>query len=545
MKRSYILLATSLLMTAAAAASVIQCGPGGDTTDAGDSGGGDVKPPKDSAGDVADGGSEASVTPKGTELAPSDQIQIFGITDDDDVIYADGSNGNSVYAVPSAGGTAVKIGSPSNFAVGLHRKTVFVWSGLTAKGVGILSIWEHGGTLTQVETHSAPNGGFAASADGKHIIYTANADVNGANGDIFGANSDASGKTSLVTGVDIGSGNNCTPRPGFVTNTLAITSTCTVTPPDGGTPSATVTDFVLAAGGDAGTTWTPNTIISSALNEWSTDTAGDKVLVATTTGLSVCTLPVAVCTAGELTNIENNLWTFEYMNQAGSQIYYEKATGDLRTATTTLPAVATDVQATNVNFVRAVSADDKYILYTKTFDTQQFGGDLFLTPIPNAGAAAPVGLVTTQTGALFGVSAADDFTADSTYVVFIQNLNTQEGLGDLMAVPVTGGTPKQYATGEWQNVTATGTKIVYNDNCSGCSGTGGTGNAYADIHVVDVATSTKSDLQVGADVPLVAGGNSLYLSHDKTKVIYAYSQNAQSSGVPPTGGNGLYSIAIP
>lgn len=528
-----------------AAGALAACGGDDSSTgDGGPEGGADVKPKPDGGGTDA-GGDVTQVTPKGTELAPSDAIQIFGITDDDDVIYADGSNGNALYAVPSGGGTAVKIGAPTGFAVGLHRKTVFVWSGLSTKGVGILSIWEHGGTLTQIETKSAPNGGFAASADGKHIIYTANSDVNGANGDIFGANSDGSGKTSLVTGVDIGSGNNCTPRPGFVTNTLAITATCTVTPPDGGTPSATVTDFVLAAGGDAGTTWTPNVIISSALAEWSTDTAADKVLVATTTGLSVCPLPTGVCTPGELTNIENNLWTFSYMNQAGTQIYYEKPTGDLRTATTALPAVATDVQATNVNFVRAISPDDKYILYTKTFDTQQFGGDLYLTPIPNSGAAAPLSLVTTQTGALFGVSAADDFTADSSYVVWIANLNTQEGLGDLMAVPVGGGTPKQYATGEWQNVTATGTKVVYNDNCSGCSGTGGTGNAYADIHVVDVATSTKTDLQAGADVPLVAGGNSLYLSHDKTKVIYAYSQNAQSSGVPANGGNGLYSIAIP
>ena len=505
--------------------------------------GADVKPKPDAQpGDA--GGDVVLVTPKGTELAASDAIQIFGVTDDDDVIYADGSNANALYAVPSAGGTPVKIGAPTNFAVGLHHKTVFVWSGMTAKGVGILSIWEHGGTLTQIETKSAPNGGFAASPDGLHIIYTANSDVNGANGDIYGANSNASGKTPLVTGVDIGSGNNCTPRPGFITNTMAMTSTCTATPPDGGTPSATVINYVLAAGGDSGTTWTPTTVVSSALNEWSTDKAGDKVLVATTSGLQVCTIPVVACVPGESTNIFNNVWTLAYMNQAGTSIYYVKPTGNLRTALAATPAVATDVQATNVNFVRAISPDDKYMLFTKTFDTQQFGGDLYLTSTASA-APTPTTLDGTQTGALFGVSAADDFTADSTYVVWISNLNTQQGLGDLKAAPVTGGTPKTYATGEWQNVTATGTKIVYNDNCSGCSGTGGTGNAYADLHVVDVATSTKTDLQVGADVPLAAGGNSLYLSHDKTKVIYAYSQNPQSSGVPATGGNGLYSIAIP
>jgi len=234
------------------------------------------------------------------------------------------------------------------------------------------------------------------------------------------------------------------------------------------------------------------------------------------------------------------------MNQAGSSIYYVKPTGNLRTALTVTPAVATDVQAANVNFVRAIAAGDKYILFTKTCAQQQFGGDLYLTSTAS-GAPAPVGLVTTQTGALFGVNARDDFTADSQYVVWIANLNTTLGLGDLMAVPVTGGTPKQYATGEWQNVTATGTKIVFNDNCADCSGTGGTGNAHADLKVVDVATTNAPTLlQTQADVPLVAGGNSLYLSKDKTKLIYAYSLNdPASSGVPAAGGNGLYSIAIP
>ena len=518
---------------------------GGDSTqaDAGDAGGGDVIQKKDVQ--VQDTGGDAPfVKPAGTELTPSDGVQIFGVTDDDDVIYADGSQSNALYAVPSAGGTAVKIGAPTAYAVGIHHKTVFVWSGLSTKQVGILSIWEHGGTLTQITTKSAPNGGFAASADGKHIIYVANSDVNAAIGDIFGANSDGSGQTSLVAAVDVASGNNCTPRPGFITNTSAITSTCTVTPGDGGTPSATVTSYVLAAGGDAGTTWTSANIVTSALNFWSTDLAGDKVMVATTAGTQVCTFPTPTCVAGDTVNIENNLWTFGYMNQAGTSVFYTNPPGNLKTATTAAPATATDVQASNVNFVRAISPDDKYMLFTKTFDNQQFGGDLYLTEAKSA-AAAPTTLVSGQTGALFGVSGADDFTANSAYVVWISNLNTQQGLGDLNAATVGGGTPKTYAQGEWQNVTATGTKIVYNNNCAGCSGTGGTGNAYADIHVVDVATSTDTPLQVGADVPLVAGGNSLFLSHDKTKVIYAYSQNAPSTGVPTSGGNGLYSIAIP
>jgi len=523
----------------AAGGSLAACGGDDQLTDAGDSGGGDVKVKPDvQAGDAGDGG-PIVVHPAGTELAPSDGIQIFGVTADDDVIYADGSQANALFAVPSGGGTAVKIGTPTGFAVGLHNKTVFVWTGLTAKGVGALSIWEHGGVLTPITggTKSAPNGGFAASPDGKHILFTANADTNGAVGDFMGANSDGTNQVSLVTGVDVGSGNACTPVSGFLNDGEAVTSTCTVTPGDGGTPSATVTAYAIGT-----TTWAPTLIMANALDVWSTDTAGDKLLVATPTAISFCTL-AGVCVPADAKNIQNGFATFMRMTKNGATALYSTAAGDLHTVTPPgLPAV---VQAANVNFVRSVSADEKYILFTKTFDNQQFGGDLYLTSTA-AGAPAPVTLVGTQTGALFGVNSLDDFTADSAYVVWIQNLNTSLGLGDLYALPVAGGTPKQFATGEWQNVTATGTKIVFNDNCADCSGTAGTGNAHGDIKVVDVATANAPTLlQAGADIPLVAGGNSLFLDKAKTHVIYTYSQNDQASGVPASGGNGLYSVAIP
>jgi hypothetical protein len=52
-------------------------------------------------------------------------------------------------------------------------------------------------------------------------------------------------------------------------------------------------------------------------------------------------------------------------------------------------------------------------------------------------------------------------------------------------------------------------------------------------------------LQPGADVPLTAGGNSLWMDNAKTHVIYTYSQNTPSTGTVALGGNGLYVVAIP
>ncbi len=508
----------------------------------------DGKPKPEAGGDTAVD-APPPVTPAGKELAASDGAQIFGITTDGFVIYADVS-ANGLFAADVAGANApIKIAAPTGYAVGVAGTVVFVWSGLTTNQVGALSTWTTTGKTFKAipnATKSAPNGGFAASKDGTRILYTANSDTAGANGDFFGANVDGTGIVSLVSAVDIGSTNNCRPVVGFASNTEAVTSTCTVTPPDGGTPSATVTSYAIAGTGDAGT-WTPAAIISSALNFWSTDTAGDSIMVATTAGTFVYPIGGGAAVAIDTKNIENQTtgdWTFGYLAKGGAKVFYSTAAGDLWTASSTAPTNPAAVQNTGVKFVRALSANESYMMYTTTFDSQQFGGDLHLTA--TTAAAGATTLVSTTTGALFGTNALDDFTTDSQFAIWIENLDTQQGIGDLFAVPVTGGTPKQFASGEWQNASATGTKIVFNDNCAGCSGTGGTGNAFADLKVVDVATTNAPTLlQAGADVPLQAGGNSLWLSPAKDRLIYTYSQNTPSTGTVAAGGNGLYSITLP
>jgi len=504
----------------------------------------DVKP--DKTPPPSDGGTDAPiVTPAGTELAASDQVQIFGITTDDDVIYADTTAGG-LYAVAAGGGTPTKIGAPSSYAVGVSGHLVFVWANLTSNEVGALSVWKHGGTLTAVTTNSAPNGGFASSTDGTHIMYTANANTAGAVGDIVGANADGTAPNSLVTNIDIGS-NDCRPLFGFANNTTAVTSTCGTTPPDGGTPSATIDTYAIAAGGDAGTLWTQTQIATGALDVWSTDTAGDQILVATPSGLS--TYPIGGGTAVPIDNkdighyIGEADWSFGYLTKNAGKVIYSTAAGELLTAVNGASPNASDIQATNANYIRAIASTEGYIMYTKTFDSQYFGGDLYLTA--TTANATPVTLSSVTTSALFGITALDDFSADSSYVIWIENLDTNQGIGDLYAVPVTGGTPKQYGTGIWQNASATGTKIIFNDNCNGCSGSGGTGDAYADIEAIDLTSAGgPTKLQAGADVPL-SSSNSLWMNNAKDHVIYSYSQNAPSTGTVAPGGNGLYAIAIP
>ncbi len=381
MRRSHLFLVSALVLGNVALAA---CSGDSTPNDGGtDANAPDGKKPDAGGGDVAVD-APPNVTPAGKQLAASDTVQIFGITTDGYVIYADSST-PGLYAADTAGAAApVKIGAPSTYAVGVAGKMVLVWQSLTANGVGALSVWTFGGTLTVVPnaTKAAPNAGFAVSLDGKYMIFASNADTAGAKGDFVASAVDGSDQHGLVTGVDIGSTNNCRPRVGFASNTYAVTSTCTVTPPDGGTASATVTSYAIApSGGDAGTTWTPATITTGALDFWATDTAGDKLMTAAPGGVSVYPIAGGAAVAIDTADIENdstNDWTFGYMQKSGSNVIYSTSAGALSVAATTSPTPAA-IQTTGAKFIRSISADENYILYTTTFDTMQFGGDLHLT----------------------------------------------------------------------------------------------------------------------------------------------------------------------
>ena len=410
MKRSYILLAT-VMMASAGASMLTQCSGDNSNPDAGDAAT-DTKPPKDvmtndAGGDAGD--AAMNTTPMETELAASDGIRIFGVTADDLVIYADLTGAAGLYAVPFLGGSApVKIATPAgSYVAGIAETTVFVWDGVSTSTVGALHVWQSGKAYTAIvgATHSAPNGGFGASPDGKHILYTANANTAGTTGDFIGNSFDGSQPTSLVTGVDISTGNNCTPVAGFASNTEVVTSTCTVNPGDAGAPSASITTYTIAATGDGGTSFTPTPIITAADDTWSTDTAGDKILVAVTATVSATSVyPIGggTPTPIDTKNVYQGDWTFNYLNKAGTSVFYSAPGGALYTAAVSVTPNVTTVQATGVKYLRSISSDDGYFIYSTNFDSMMFGSDLYLTKAMG-GAPAATTLVGGTNGALFGL----------------------------------------------------------------------------------------------------------------------------------------------
>jgi hypothetical protein len=556
--RRYLLLAAVPVVMMSAGSVFTACSGGGDQGDAGDAGG-DVKVPKEAQSDVAnDTGVEAGVTPNGTPLAGGDSIRIWGVTSDGIVVFNDTATGgqyaDGIYTVPVAGGTPTKIGTPSgSYFAATAGKVVVVWDGLSTNGVGKIHTWTQGGTYASLTAINIAANGAAASPDGQYIIFEANSNTAATVADIVGAKVDGSGQTLLASQVDVGPGNftafvnGCVPNFGFPTSSTALVTSCATNPGDAGAPNATVNSYAVASDGGA---WGSTSIVAAnglPTFSWDGDGGNGTTVFTATTAPDESLTPVTggSATPVDTKDVNQGDWTFIYVNRAGTSVLYNSG-GALYTSPTTSPTPAT-VQGTGVNYVRAISSDENWLIYTTTWDKgapppASFGSDLFVTK--TTAGFTPIQLGTGTTNSLFGLSGPDQFTTDSSHVLWIENLDTSTGTGDFYAMSLPSGTPAKITTGQWQNWSATGAKVVYEDNCALCSATAGKGLAYADIKSIDLSQANPSPtlVQAGADVPLTSGLYGLYMSPTKDRIIYTYSQNNPSG----TGdGNGLYSIAVP
>ncbi len=332
--------------------------------------------------------------------------------------------------IPVAGGTPTKIGTPSgNYFAATAGKAVIVWDALSANGVGKIHTWTQGGTYASPVALNVAANGAAASPDGSYIIFEANSNTAATVADIVGAKIDGTGIATLASQVDVGPGNfsafvnGCVPNFGFPNSTTALVTSCATNPGDAGVPNATVNSYAVASDGGA---WTSTPIVATnALPVFSWDgDGGNGTSVFTATTLP--TEQISPVTGGAPTPIDTKDvnkgdWTFVYVNRAGTAVMYNVA-GALYTSPTTVPA-PTAVQATGVNYIRAVSGDEQWLVYTTTWDKggpppASFGSDLFLTK--TTAGFTPVQLGTGTTNALFGLDGPDQFTTDSSHVMWIR-----------------------------------------------------------------------------------------------------------------------------
>ncbi len=443
---------------------------------------------------------ESNVTPPvGTLIASGNSLSTRGVTSDGYEIYSD-DYAFQLYAVPIAGGPSQTIGAlGSNFWVTVVGQVVFAWSNVTDANVGSLTTWS-----SAKGSHSIAAASFGilgtSSSDGSQVLYVANVDAQGQTGDVVLSNTDGSGATTLLQGQQL---TGCFPQLGFV-GSYAIASHCDVARGDG--PSTTISSFPSPA-------WTRTDLATDAENVWSADTAGTIVLVSTNGGISV--VPIG---GGQATTIDSSGFLGTLI-QGGKMAVYGTTAGALRVSPTSPPSPTTLSSAFGGFY--GVSPSQGTVLY---YENQTASGtDLYLASMVPPGTSQTIS--TSTNGAVNG----DAFTADSTYALYSTGADVCTGAATFAAYPVTGGSSIPLGTNVWGDWSATGAKVVFNQNYVA---TGGLRYGRADILSVDLAagtTPTPVVSQADANIDMTPAGDQL---------IYSWS-------VQPGAMAGIYITPVP
>jgi hypothetical protein len=441
-------------------------------------------------------------SPVGTLLASGNSLSVRGVTSDGYVIFSD-DYAFELYAVPVAGGsvqTIASLGSQGGqFWVTVVGQVVFAWSNVSAADVGALTIWSsaHGAQALAPSSFGILG---ASSSDGSQVLYVANVDSQGQTGDVYVANSDGSGATRLLQSQQL---TGCFPQLGFA-GAYAIASHCDMARGTG--PSTTISSFQSPA-------WTRADLMTNAENIWSADTAATIVLVSTNNGLLV--VPIG---GGSSTTIDATGFLGQLISGGKMAVY--STTGDaLRSSTITPPSPTTLAPAFGGFY--GVSPSQASVLYYR--NQASTGTDIVVTS--TAVPSTPQVLSSDMNGSVNGAP----FTADSSYALYSTGMDVCTGAAAFNAYPVNGGSPIQLGSNVWGDWSATGTKVIFNDNFVA---TGGLRIGRADIEAVDLAsgsTATHIISQADAVVELTPAGDA---------VIYSWT-------VVPGAQAGIYVAPIP
>jgi hypothetical protein len=506
--------------------------PEGGTQEASTTDGG--KHPESGAMDTGAGetGDDGGIVPPptGMQLVKSTTIYVAGVTSDGLVLYVDTVNqGGVLYSIPVAGGSPTMIANvgQSN-SVNVTGTAALIWENIgTMSGVGTFAVWTaaHGIQSLGMASMSPGNGAplAAVSNDGKYVIYNDGVDSMQTTTSFYMAGTDGTGKTAaLVTGARLDV-SNCAPSLGFGGDN-GVAAYCTMAPVDGGAPDAgdggTNNDIGTIAS-FTGATFTMATLASNVFPGFLADDQGTHVLVASVAGgLQAYPIaggsPVSVDAAGSL----------GFITKDGMNTIYTTTAPALKRSPIGAPNPTTLV-ASGVTGLLAISVDQSLVLGYKGFDPNSGLTDLTIASATTMGSATQ--LVTTMDTQLYG----DPFTADNSHVLFF-NMLDQNGNGTLNSVPAAGGMPAAVGQTVYNSFSATGSKILFNDNWTNGINGGNQGNGEADLEALDTAmTSAKPKTLAGQADAL------FYLTAAKDKVVYSWSYDNTSPLA------GLYVIPVP
>jgi hypothetical protein len=253
--------------------------------------------------------------------------------------------------------------------------------------------------------------------------------------------------------------------------------------------------------------------MTNAENIWSADTAATIVLVSTSNGLLV--VPIG---GGNSTTIDSSGFLGQLISGGSMAVY--STTGDaLRSSTITPPSPTTLAPAFGGFY--GVSPSQASVLYYRNQATT--GTDIVLTS--TAVPTTPQVLSSGMNGSVNGAP----FTADSSYALYSTGMDACTGAAAFNAYPTSGGSAIQIGSNVWGDWSATGGKVVFNDNYVA---TGGLRYGRADIEAVDLASGTTPTHIISQADAIVD------LSPDGSSVIYSWTL------VPGTQA-GIYAAPIP
>lgn len=437
--------------------------------------------------------------PIGTLLAAGNSLSARGVTSDGYEIYSD-DFALQLYAVPIAGGATQTIGAlGSKFWVTVVGPVVFAWSNVTDANVGALTVWSsaHGSQAISPASFGILG---ATSPDGTQVLYVDNVDAQGVTGDVYIAAIDGTGATRLLQGQQL---TGCFPQLGFA-GSFAVVSHCDVARGTG--PSSTISSF-------QGPSWTRADLIGNAENTWSADSAGTIVLVSTSNGVLVVPIGGGAATTIDATGFLGQLIA------GGATAVYGTTAGTLRRSSTTTPSPMT--LASSFGGFYAISPAQSMVLYYEN-DTAT-GSDVFLASAVMPGTSQTLSAL--MTGAVNG----DAFTADSSYALYSMSNDVCTGSSTFNAFPVNGGASTVLGRSVWGDWSATGAKVVFNDNYVA---TGGLRFGRADIESVDLAVGTTPTRVVSQADAVID------LSPQRDLMIYSWT-------VTPGPLAGIYVTAVP
>ena len=428
-----------------------------------------------------------------TRFLDGTNLMLAGVTADDWVAYYNGNFGNALNVAPIGGGAPQPIAK--NAFAAISGRVIFAFANYDAMTYSAeLYAWSSTSNGAQLISSKSSYLAYAATRDGKSILYLDNYDPMNARADVVIASLDKSFSRTVFAQVDT---RMC--PPGAVgAGDRFVVAHC----PAGMTTAGVDT---VDEGGNV------TSLQPKAFDYVTIDAAGDRVLFVDALGTAIVADPDGKNAAKFGGNIS---YCFLSVDGAGAdcQTFNGGIVKGLPASGQTVPFVNQGVAG-----MWGASPNADAALYYTQFDMMTGHADFRL-----ASAAGARTLLADATGCTYG----DLFTVDGLHALFLADCN-QSYVGKLNAADTLVDQTKAISTSTWVAWGAHDPLVAYNDNYAQA----GLGNGRADLLVADLSSSDPPrTVEKAAEVDF-------FLTRDRARAVYSFQAVA--------GAEGLYVVTLP